>query len=113
MQRALNAGRSFRDPAHTDSLTGLANRVTLREAMTELLAGGRSGGLLMVDLDHFKAVNDSLGHSAPDEVLKTGALRLRGCVRRTIWWPGSVATSSPCCCPTSAGRARPPRWRSA
>ncbi len=67
--------------AHTDSLTGLANRVTLRSALAAALARGDGGALLMIDLDHFKAVNDSLGHSAGDDLLGSVAERLRACVR--------------------------------
>ena len=71
----------LRQLAHTDSLTGLANRFMLRDALTGALRGGRPGALLMVDLDHFKIVNDSLGHSAGDELLKCVAQRLRDSLR--------------------------------
>ena len=67
--------------AHTDSLTGLANRFMLRDALAGALRAGRPGALLMVDLDHFKIVNDSLGHSAGDELLKCVAQRLRDSLR--------------------------------
>ncbi|OYT91520.1 MAG: PAS domain S-box protein [Burkholderiales bacterium PBB3] len=72
--------------AHTDSLTGLANRFTLREHLTAALNRQDSGALLMIDLDHFKAVNDSWGHTAGDDLLKAVAGRLRGCLR-----PGDLA----------------------
>ena len=72
--------------AHTDSLTGLANRFTLREHLTVALSRQDSGALLMIDLDHFKAVNDSWGHTAGDDLLKAVAGRLRGCLR-----PGDLA----------------------
>jgi len=62
--------------AHTDSLTGLANRLTLHEALREALRRGERGALLSVDLDHFKVVNDTLGHAAGDEVLTCVAERL-------------------------------------
>lgn len=55
--------------ASTDPLTGLANRRQLDEALREELAGHRPISLLMVDLDHFKAVNDSHGHPVGDQVL--------------------------------------------
>ena len=67
--------------AHSDSLTGLANRLTLHETLREALRQGQHGALLSLDLDHFKAVNDSLGHTAGDEVLKTVSRRLSGCIR--------------------------------
>ncbi len=67
--------------AHYDSLTGLANRLSLREALQQRLAAHEPGALLSVDLDHFKAVNDSLGHSTGDAVLKIVAARLAAAVR--------------------------------
>jgi diguanylate cyclase (GGDEF)-like protein/PAS domain S-box-containing protein len=71
----------LRQLAHTDSLTGLANRFTLRDALAGALRQSDPGALLMVDLDHFKVVNDSLGHSAGDELLKCVAQRLRETLR--------------------------------
>lgn len=73
--------RQLRQLAHTDSLTGLANRFMLRDALAAALRQKRPGALLMVDLDHFKVVNDSLGHSAGDELLKCIAQRLRDSLR--------------------------------
>jgi diguanylate cyclase (GGDEF)-like protein len=67
--------------AHTDSLTGLANRLTLHEALRAALKNGEHGALLSVDLDHFKIVNDTLGHAVGDEVLTCVAERLRACTR--------------------------------
>jgi diguanylate cyclase (GGDEF)-like protein/PAS domain S-box-containing protein len=70
--------------ARFDPLTGLANRVLFRETLNDLLArlerSGSSCGLLFIDLDHFKAVNDSLGHAAGDKLLRETALRMRGAV---------------------------------
>lgn len=66
--------------AHHDSLTGLANRrVLLRELTAALTLHPEPGsrGLLMVDLDDFKAINDSLGHHAGDEHLVEVARRIR------------------------------------
>jgi diguanylate cyclase (GGDEF)-like protein len=70
--------------AHHDALTGLANRLQLEERLAA--AVGRAGAdeyfaLLCLDLDRFKEVNDSLGHSAGDEVLRIVAGRLRNTVR--------------------------------
>ena len=72
----------MRELAHSDPLTGLANRLTFsndvagRFAATE--ASARAFALLMVDLDRFKSVNDTLGHAVGDEVLRRVAKRLKG-----------------------------------
>jgi diguanylate cyclase (GGDEF)-like protein len=66
-------------------LTGLANRRalerTLAAALTRAGARARSVGVLMVDLDGFKAVNDTFGHAAGDEALREVARRLKRSVR--------------------------------
>ena len=65
-----------------DPLTGLPNRTLLAEHVAERLAGPATGrlGVLFLDLDHFKVVNDSLGHEAGDELLRRG--RPTGCAPR-------------------------------
>ncbi|MCU0266969.1 MAG: EAL domain-containing protein, partial [Actinomycetia bacterium] len=69
--------------ASTDPLTGLANRTQFRDRVEAAAAGARrrTVGVLFIDLDGFKGVNDSLGHQAGDRLLEVVALRLRGCVR--------------------------------
>jgi diguanylate cyclase (GGDEF)-like protein len=73
--------------AHHDALTSLPNRVLLRECMERALAATRRGtrclAVLMLDLDRFKEVNDTLGHPVGDTLLKAVAERLRSCVRET------------------------------
>jgi diguanylate cyclase len=73
--------------AFHDSLTGLPNRNSFLDSLARAI--GRAGAehrllaLLFVDLDHFKPVNDALGHAAGDEVLIAVAERLRAAVRKT------------------------------
>lgn len=62
--------------AHHDLLTGLPNRACFEEALNAKLASGNAVGVLMLDLDGFKEVNDSWGHSTGDAVLQTLAIRL-------------------------------------
>ena len=71
--------------ARSDVLTGLANRVQFRDRLNDLLprGGADSVAILLVDLDHFKAVNDTHGHPVGDKVLCAVADRLRHCARQT------------------------------
>jgi diguanylate cyclase (GGDEF)-like protein/PAS domain S-box-containing protein len=85
MRRRKEVERRLSTLARTDSLTGLANRRYWREEADRRVAeahiAGRNVGVLFLDLDNFKAVNDSLGHVAGDQLLKLVAQRLRRVVR--------------------------------
>src|SRR5687768_4237189 len=71
--------------AYHDVLTHLPNRKLftdrLRHSMTRSKRTGRSVAVMFIDIDHFKTVNDTLGHTAGDELLLEMARRLRDCVR--------------------------------
>jgi diguanylate cyclase (GGDEF)-like protein len=78
------AERLYRQ-AHFDPLTQLPNRQLFRDQLHQELESARrdgtSGALLYIDLDHFKRVNDALGHEAGDQLLEVVAKRLQGCVK--------------------------------
>jgi len=83
--RLRDAHEALALQAYRDTLTGLANRAELHARAEAALARARRNttavGLLFVDLDRFKTVNDTLGHEVGDELLRAVAPRLRAAVR--------------------------------
>ena len=99
--------------AYHDALTDLPNRLLLQDRLAQALRVATrthsSLALLLLDLNGFKEINDTLGHHAGDRVLQCVASRMRGMLRGATPSRGSAATSSRSCCrrPTSTARC----WR--
>lgn len=79
-ERRANEDRLF-NLAHRDSLTGLPNRSVLLSRIAESVRGPDPFGIMLLDLDGFKNVNDTRGHTAGDLVLRQVAKRILDCVR--------------------------------
>jgi len=88
LRYAIERKRTERNLVHMaqhDSLTGLPNRALFQERLTRALeharAARRTVGLILLDLDDFKRVNDTFGHMAGDLLLQTVAEKITGCIR--------------------------------
>jgi two-component system, sensor histidine kinase LadS len=79
--------QKMRHMAHHDSLTELPNRTLVVDRLDKALAHGKRHAeriaVMMIDLDHFKAVNDTLGHPTGDRLLIEVGMRLQQCIRET------------------------------
>jgi diguanylate cyclase (GGDEF)-like protein len=102
--QAIQAER-FRHLALHDALTQLPNRVLLMDRLAGALAQAQRAGtevlVIFLDLDHFKAINDTVGHAAGDRVLSEVALRITGCLRRTDTASRTGGDEFVLVCPTS------------
>src|SRR5258708_8634833 len=105
--------------AYYDALTGLPNRLLFRDRVINAIAQAhrnrRGMAVMYLDLDHFKNVNDGLGHSTGDALLAEVAIRLATCIRPsdTISRLGAhLFTLLPNDTPTTAARATLPRQNS-
>ena len=82
-----NAANAIWQQAHFDPLTGLPNRRMLRDRLEQEIRKSRRDhqqlAILFIDLDHFKEVNDTLGHDYGDLLLVEASRRIRACVRET------------------------------
>jgi len=79
---------SLRSMAYTDDLTGLSNRKAFNDVLVTVNAqkpslATKCSAIALIDLDHFKQINDSVGHDAGDHILEVIAARVRSCMRRS------------------------------
>lgn len=76
-----DAHAALTDKARRDGMTGLLNHENFMAALQGLGNAGRAGTLLFIDADHFKAINDTFGHSVGDAALKALAATIAGTIR--------------------------------
>jgi len=84
---AADAERKIRHIAYHDALTGLPNRMLFMDRIDQAISRAQRENshfaLLFIDIDHFKAINDSMGHAAGDQLLNTVSQRLSEILRKT------------------------------
>ncbi len=102
----MEANIKFQNEARTDSLTGLPNRRHYMEVFTRDVEQARRNGsslsVIMVDIDHFKQVNDNYGHAAGDEALRRVAQVLRNNTRKGDFFARFGGEEFVISCPNSA-----------
>lgn len=107
LARMAGLVRTQRMMAVTDGLTGLRTRryleAALRGEADRVRRGGGSSGFLLIDVDHFKTVNDSYGHQAGDRVVTAGPGAPTPA--KDVAGPSGEARPAPCCEPYAAVRA--------
>lgn len=85
-QELINTTKQLEKLSSTDTLTGLYNRFQFERSLVEKLAAAerhhRMMGLMFIDLDHFKLINDTFGHHIGDLLLKEVSMRLKNCLRK-------------------------------
>lgn len=87
LERTMDQALALEESNRSDGLTGLYNRKFFDEQITQEIVNARRYNwpltLAMIDVDHFKSINDTYGHSTGDEVLRSLAARLKGMLRAT------------------------------
>jgi diguanylate cyclase len=81
MSQFRNSYQTMYEIAHTDALTGIMNRRSMQDQLEQQFSQPRGFGILLIDIDHFKRINDSHGHAIGDQVLRELALLLEGQTR--------------------------------
>ena len=107
--------RQLIELARVDTLTGLPNRLALNEYLPAAISRAKRTAsalaLMFLDIDHFKAINDTLGHATGDGVLTEYARRLQACVRSTDTVARLAGDEFVVVLENRARRRRPRRWR--
>jgi len=86
-EQMIERGRKLDHLAHHDALTGLPNRILFTDRLVQTInmahRYGHQSALLVIDLDRFKGINDTLGHAVGDKLLQMVSARLTGCLRES------------------------------